>query len=152
MPFSLIGLYRYIFISASSTFWLQLPSFKWDNWKVKTGPRIPEYGQEKQGQDKILTTAGFTYVWFMWWPVWFLTLMLISVLLIKKMKRSSHSLEKSLNFRGSFEKSLNSIFPWKILKFLCKSLKSPWIFFSFKCSGLKSVFWCFWLSRTEYKS
>ena len=133
MPFSLIGLYRYIFISASSTFWLQLPSFKWDNWKVKTGPRIPEYGQEKQGQDKILTTAGFTYAWFMWWPVWFLTLMLISDLLIKKMKWSSHSLEKSLN----------SIFPWKILKFLCKSLKSPWLFFNFKCSGLNSVFWYF---------
>ena len=41
------------------------------------------------------------------------------------------------------EKSLNSIFPWKVLKFLCKSLKSPWIFFNFECSGLESVFWCF---------
>ena len=133
MPFSPIGLCQYIFISASSTFWLQLPSFKWDNWKVKTGPRIPEYGQEKQGDNKIFTTAGLTYVWFMWWPMWFLTLMLISDLLIKKMKQSSHSLKESLN----------SISPLKILKFLCKSLKGPWIFFNFKCSGLKSVFWCF---------
>ena len=34
--------------------------------------------------------------------------------------------------------------PWKVLKFLCKSLpKSPWIFFSFECSDLESVFWCF---------
>ena len=41
------------------------------------------------------------------------------------------------------EKSLNSIFPWKVLKFLCKSLKSPWIFLNFECSGLESVFWCF---------
>ena len=30
--------------------------------------------------------------------------------------QGSHNLKKSLNFRGS---------PWKVLKFLCKSLKSP---------------------------
>ena len=111
MPFSTTGLYRYIFISASSTFWLQLPSFKWDNWKVKTGPRIPEYGQEKQGEDKIFMTAGLTYVWFMWWPLWFLTLMLISDPLIKKMKQSSHSLKESLNFRGSLKSPWIPFFP-----------------------------------------
>ena len=44
------------------------------------------------------------------------------------------SLEKSLNFRGC---------PWNVLKFLCKSLKSPWILFNFECSGLERVFWCF---------
>ena len=152
MPFSPIGLYRYIFIAASSTFWLQLPSFKWDNWKVKTGPRIPEYGQEKQGQDKILTTAGLTYVWFMWWPVWFLTLMLISDLLIKKMKQSSHSLEKSLNFRGSLKSSWIPFFPEKSLNFCA----SPWKVLEFS-STLNVVAWkvcfdAFWLSRTEYKS
>ena len=38
------------------------------------------------------------------------------------------------------EKSLNSIFPWKVLTFLCKSFKSPWIFFNFECSGLERVF------------
>ena len=32
---------------------------------------------------------------------------------------------------------------WKVLKFLCKSLKSPWIFFNFECSRLERVFWCF---------
>ena len=53
-----------------------------------------------------------------------------------------HSLEKSLNCRGS---------PWKVLEFHF-SMKSPWIFFSFECSGLERVFWCFWLSETEYKS
>ena len=54
------------------------------------------------------------------------------------------SFSKNL-FQGldSLEKSLNSIFPWKVLKFLCKSLKSPWIFIKFECSGLESVFWCF---------
>ena len=54
---------------------------------------------------------------------------------------------------GVLEKSLNSIFPWKVFKFLCKSLKCPWIFFSFESSGLKSVFFCnaFWLSKTRYK-
>ena len=41
------------------------------------------------------------------------------------------------------EKSLNSIFPWKVLKFMCKSLKSRWIFFNSECSGLKRMFWCF---------
>ena len=41
------------------------------------------------------------------------------------------------------EKSLNSIFPWKVLKFLCKSLKRPWIFFNFECSSLERIFWCF---------
>ena len=144
MPFSTIGLYRYIFINiaASSTFWLQLPSFKWDNWKVKTGPRIPEYGQEKQGGDKILTTAGLTYVWFMWWPVWYLTLMLISDLLIEKMKQSSHSLEKSLN----------SILPLKILKFLCKSLKPLEFSSTLNVVAWKVCFDAFWLSRAEYKS
>ena len=40
------------------------------------------------------------------------------------------------------EESLNSIFPWKVLKYLCKSLKIPWIFFNFKCGRLESVFWC----------
>ena len=50
------------------------------------------------------------------------------------------------------EKSLNSIFLWKVLKFLCKSLKIPWIFFNFEFSGLKSVFDVFWLSKSEYKS
>ena len=54
----------------------------------------------------------------------------------------SHSLEKTLNFRGS---------PWKLLIFLWKSLKSPWIFFNFQFSGLESVFDAFfWLSKTEY--
>ena len=43
------------------------------------------------------------------------------------------------------EKSLNSIFPWNVLKFLCKSLKSHWISFSSECSGLESVFWCRWV-------
>ena len=42
--------------------------------------------------------------------------------------QGSHGLEKSLNFRGS---------PWKVLKCLCKSLKSPWISFNFECSGLE---------------
>ena len=42
-----------------------------------------------------------------------------------------HSLEKSLNFRGSH---------WKVLKFLYKSLKSAEIFFDLKCSGLESAF------------
>ena len=46
-------------------------------------------------------------------------------------------------FKNSLDKSLNSLFPWEILKFLCKFLKSPWIFFNFECSGLKSVCWCF---------
>ena len=41
------------------------------------------------------------------------------------------------------EKSLNSIFPWKVLKFLCKSLKRAWIFFNFECSSLERIFWCF---------
>ena len=40
------------------------------------------------------------------------------------------------------ENSLNSIFPWKVLKFMCKSLKSRWIFVNSECSGLKRVFWC----------
>ena len=58
---------------------------------------------------------------------------------IQTLKQGSHSLEKSLN----------SIFPWKVLKCLCKSLKSPWIFFNLKFSGLESVFWCFWSKTTE---
>ena len=41
---------------------------------------------------------------------------------------------------GVLEKSLNSIFPWKVFKFLCNSLKCPWIFFSSESSGLQSVF------------
>ena len=41
---------------------------------------------------------------------------------------------------GVLEKSLNSIFPWNVFKFLCKSLKCPWIFFSSESSGLESVF------------
>ena len=52
---------------------------------------------------------------------------------MQTLKQGSHSLEKSLN----------SIFPRKVLKLLCKSLKSRWIFFNLKCSGLESVFWCF---------
>ena len=54
---------------------------------------------------------------------------------------------------GVLEKSLNSIFTWKVFKFLCKSLKCPWIFFSSESSGLKSVFFFnpFWLSKTRYK-
>ena len=55
--------------------------------------------------------------------------------------RGWHSLEKSLNLRGS---------PWKVLEFYfsLKStqvpvlvLESPGIFFNFECSGLESVFW-----------
>ena len=42
--------------------------------------------------------------------------------------------------REVLEKSLNSIFPWKVLKFLCKSLKSLWSFFNFECSGLEKIF------------
>ena len=53
-----------------------------------------------------------------------------------------HSLEKTLNFRGS---------SWKLLIFLCKFLKIPWIFFNFEFSGLESVFDALvWLSKTEY--
>ena len=52
----------------------------------------------------------------------------------------------------SLEKFLKSIFPWKVLKFLCKSLKSPWIFFNFECSGLaSSIFWCFLVVRDRIK-
>ena len=55
-----------------------------------------------------------------------------------------HTVLKSPWILGEvLEKSLNSIFPWKALKFLCKSLKIPWIFFNFKCGRLESVFWCF---------
>ena len=43
--------------------------------------------------------------------------------------------------REVLEKSLNPIFPSKLLKFLCKSLKCPWIF-NFVCSDPQSVFWC----------
>ena len=43
------------------------------------------------------------------------------------------------------KKSVDSIFPSKALKFLCKSLKSPWIFFNFECSELERIFWCFLL-------
>ena len=56
----------------------------------------------------------------------------------------AHTVLKSPWILGEVhEKSLNSMFRWKVLKFLCKSLKSPWIFFNFECSGLESVFWCF---------
>ena len=54
--------------------------------------------------------------------------------------------------RRVLEKSLNSIFPWKVLKFLYKFLKSPWSFFNFECCGLESIFNAFGLSKTEYKS
>ena len=74
--------------------------------------------------------------------------------------------------REVLEKSLNAIFPWKVLKFLCKSLESPWIpFFLDKSlnfcaspwivvefsSTMNVVAWkeffdAFWLSKTEYKS
>ena len=50
------------------------------------------------------------------------------------------------------EKFLNSIFLWKVLKFLCKSLKIPWIFFNFEFYGLESVSDAFGLSKSEYKS
>ena len=40
---------------------------------------------------------------------------------------------------------------WKVLEFRCP-LKSAWIFFNFEYSGVESVFWCFRLSKTEYKS
>lgn len=40
-----------------------------------------------------------------------------------------HSLEKSRNFRWS---------PWKVLKRLCKALKSFWFYFNFECSGQQS--------------
>ena len=36
--------------------------------------------------------------------------------------QGSHSLEKSLNLGEVLEKSLNSIFSWKVLKFLCTYL------------------------------
>ena len=61
-----------------------------------------------------------------------------------------HSLEKSLNIRGSPWKVLEFLFTWKVLKFLSKSLKSPWIFFYFERSDLESVFLCFLLSKTGY--
>ena len=53
-------------------------------------------------------------------------------------KQGSHSLEKSLNIRGS---------PWKVLKFLCKSLKSPWTFFNFECSSLDRILMLFGCPR-----
>ena len=57
-----------------------------------------------------------------------------------------HTVLKSPWILGEvLEESLNSIFPWKVLKFLCKSLKIPWIFFNFKCGRLESVFLCFLL-------
>ena len=37
--------------------------------------------------------------------------------------------------------------PWKVLKFLFKSLKSSWIFFNFQCNVLESVFNAFGCSR-----
>ena len=49
-------------------------------------------------------------------------------------------LKTHLILGGVLEKSLNFIFPWRVLKLLCKSFKSPWIFFNFKWSGLESVF------------
>ena len=50
-----------------------------------------------------------------------------------------HSLKKSLNFRGS---------PWKVLKFLCKALKSPWIFFNFEwLVAWKEFSDAFWLYK-----
>ena len=62
------------------------------------------------------------------------------------LKQGSHSLEKSLNFRGSPWKSpWFPFFPWKVLKFLCKSLKSPWLSFNFECIGLESVFFMLWV-------
>ena len=68
--------------------------------------------------------------------------MLISDLLIEKMKQSSHSLEKSLN----------SILPLKILNFLCKSLKLLEFSSTLNVVAWKVCFDAFWLSRTEYKS
>ena len=40
----------------------------------------------------------------------------------------------------SLEKSSNSIFPWKVFTFLCKSLTSPQIFFNFQRGCMESVF------------
>ena len=85
------------------------------------------------------TVDAMVIKWFDWHhsktqnPEMFLTVMTTQV-------QGSHSLEKSLNY----------IFLWKVLKFMCKSLKSAWIFFNFECSGMESVFWCFKLSKTEF--
>ena len=54
-----------------------------------------------------------------------------------------HSLEKSLNCRGSPWKVLEFHFPWKVLEF-SSTLNVK--------SGLESVFNASWLSKTEYKS
>jgi len=51
--------------------------------------------------------------------------------LIRQRFQGWHSLEKSLNFRGSHR---------KVLKFLYKSLKRAENFINLKCSGLESVF------------
>jgi len=57
------------------------------------------------------------------------------VILSTRSSQGLHSLlEKSLNFSGS---SL------KVLKFLCKSLKSSCISFSIERNNVKSVFYCF---------
>ena len=54
--------------------------------------------------------------------------------------QGSHSLESSLNSRGS---------PWKVLKFLCKSLKSPWFSSTLNVVAWKVSFDAFWLSKTK---
>ena len=56
--------------------------------------------------------------------------------------QGSHSLEKSLNLREIFEKSLNPIFPWKVLEFSSTLNVVAW----------KVVSDAFWLSKTEYES
>ena len=47
------------------------------------------------------------------------------------------------------EKSLNSIFPWKVLKFLCKSLKR--IFFNFECNGRGEGWCCIFQNRRGWR-
>ena len=54
---------------------------------------------------------------------------------VKKLTEAqgSDSLESPWILVEVFEKSLNSMFPWKVLKFLCKSLNSRLIIFNFEC-------------------
>ena len=52
---------------------------------------------------------------------------------VKAMLRVCTALKSPLILGEALEKSLNSIFPWKVLQFVCKSFKRPWIFFNFEC-------------------
>ena len=64
-----------------------------------------------------------------------------------------HTVLKSPWILGEvLEESLNSIFPWKVLKFLCKSLKSLEFSLTLNVVALKVCFDALWLSMTEYKS